>query len=65
MTTKVTVDAHAGWPVRVEAIDQFPSQTDPTRFDLGIVKPGEVRDFYIFSSRQIVVTEMARQPQET
>lgn len=65
MTTKVTVDAHAGWPVKVEAIDQYPDQTEPTHSELGIVKPGEVRDFYIHSARQIVVTEMARQPQET
>lgn len=60
MTTKVTVDAHAaGWPVKVEAIDKYPGQTEPARTELGTVAPGEVRDFYVHSNRQIVVTEMA------
>ena len=59
MTTKVTVDAHAGWPVKVEAIDQYPGDEAPKTSELGIVSPGEVRDFYIHSNRQIIVTELA------
>lgn len=60
MTTKVTVDAHAGWPVKVEAIDQFPGEAEPKTSELGIVQPGEVREFFIHSNRRIVVTEMAK-----
>jgi hypothetical protein len=59
MTTKVTIDAHAGWPVKVEAIDQYPG-TEPATSELGIVRPGEVREFNVHSSRKIVVTELAK-----
>ena len=58
MTTKVTVDAHAGWPVKVEAIDTFNGET--TKEELGTVPPHEKRDFYATSTRQIVVTEMPK-----
>jgi hypothetical protein len=65
MTTKVTVDAHAGWPVKVEAIDTIYDENGPTgaaqTVELGIVEPGTVRDFYCTNSRQLVVTEMKRQ----
>lgn len=60
MTTKVTVDAHAGWPVKVEAIDQYPGDAEPKTVELGIVAPGEVREFHVFDARRIVVTELAR-----
>ena len=58
MTTKVTVDAHAGWPVKVEAIDTLNGKTEAT--DIGTVPPHEKRDFYATSTRQIVVTEMPK-----
>lgn len=60
MTTKVTVDAHAGWPVKVEAIDQYPADAEPVTRDLGTVQPGEVREFHATSTRKIVVTELAK-----
>lgn len=56
MTTKVTVDAHAGWPVRVEAVDNYHGEIKQT--ELGIVPPFEKHDFYVHSNRQLVVTEM-------
>lgn len=60
MTTKVTVDAHAGWPVKVEAIDQYPGDAEPVTRELGIVQPGEVRDFHVFDARKIVITELKK-----
>ena len=67
MTTKVTVDAHAGWPVKVQALDnEYDHEAGDfsgafTLSDLGVVQPGEVQDFYATDSRKILVTEM-RQP---
>lgn len=66
MTTKVTVDAHAGWPVKVQALDNeydhekgdFSGAVQLT--DLGTVQPGEVQDFYCTDSRKIVVTELRK-----
>lgn len=59
MTTKVTVDAHAGWPVQVEAEDKF-LNGEITNSILGIVQPGEVRDFYVFDTRKITVIELKK-----
>ena len=59
MTTKVTVDAHAGWPVKVEAIDTYPGE-EPKSVELGIVPPGEVRDFFTFNTRVLIISEMPR-----
>ena len=59
MTTKVTVDAHAGWPVKVEAIDTYNGESKTS--ELGIVPPYENRDFYVTNTRQIVVTEMPKE----
>ena len=47
MTTKVTIDAHAGWPVEVKSIRGEPSQ--PKTFDTTIVAPNTKQDFYIHS----------------
>lgn len=62
MTTKVTVDAHAGWPVKVEALDTFNAFPEPAtqRVELGIVPPNQVQDFYIHSTRVLIITEMPR-----
>ena len=59
MTTKVTVDAHVGWPVQVEAIDQY-SATEPVTSVLGVVQPNEVREFVVFDTRRLVITELPR-----
>jgi len=59
MTTKVTVDAHAGWPVRVESIDHDGSGAT-VRADLGIVPALASQSFYAHAGRQIVVTELPK-----
>lgn len=47
MTTKVTIDAHAGWPVEVKSICGEPNSEKT--FDTTIVEPNTVKDFYIHS----------------
>lgn len=59
MTTRVTVDAHAGWPVQVEIIDQYPGQAEP-RITTEIVPALEKRDFYVHSSRALTVRELKK-----
>lgn len=56
MTTKVTVDAHAGWSVSVEAFDptmEYESE------DTVIVKPGTVEVFYVHSTKALMITELS------
>ena len=60
MTTKVTVDAHAGWPVEVIQQDRY---NDQTTLKIEIVPAKEARDFYITDTRSIIgVREMKRPP---
>ncbi len=54
MTTKVTIDAHAGWPVKV--VLSTPGKADAENHE-EIVQPGTVRDFYIHDSQNIVLVE--------
>lgn len=54
MTTKVTVDAHAGWPVEVKYIRGEPSQVQTQ--GVTIVDPNTVMDFYIHSG--MFITEI-------
>lgn len=64
MTTKITVDAHAGWPVLVQALDmdydhntrQFTNGVSLT--DLGVVEANTTQDFYATDTRKILVTEL-------
>ena len=62
MTTKVTVDAHAGWPVEVYALDSYGGSVKETL--LGTVQPGEVREFHATSSREIRAVEICK-PSDT
>ena len=59
MTTKVTVDAHAGWPVKVTTIS---ISMDGTPIPEGqretIVAPHTTQDFYVHSTMEIHVKEM-------
>lgn len=64
MTTKVTVDAHAGWPVDVviNDIGLAPS--------IERVEPHTTKDFYVFDCRSISVIEVtsagcAKAPQQS
>lgn len=56
MTTKVTVDAHAGWPVKVTTIDlnvdgsSLRSET--------VVPPNTTQDFYVHQQRELHIKEM-------
>lgn len=60
MTTKVTVDAHAGWPVKVTKVMYKPGE-ETGREDV-IVPANTVQDFYIHNNMLIHVEEMPRDP---
>jgi len=61
MTTKVTVDAHAGWPVQVTAIDTR-SDGDVSESVIATVPAYEKQDHYVTSSRKLLIEEMDREP---
>lgn len=52
MTTKVTVDAHAGWPVQV--VSECGEQGYGKTITVDIVQPKTTRDFYIHSGLRIL-----------
>jgi hypothetical protein len=56
MTTKVTVDAHAGRPVRITNISPDGGHTEV------LVEPNTVHDFYVHSTQDLRVHEV--QPNE-
>ena len=57
MTTKVTIDAHAGWPVQVITLDGEHNFAKTAH--VHIVSPRTQKDFYIHSGMNILsVTEM-------
>ena len=56
MTTKVTVDAHAGWPVRVTRITPDGGHTNIT------VDPKTVQDFHVWDGQDLRIHEV--QPDE-
>ena len=59
MTTAITVDAHAGLPVKVQAIDLHGDLIkDPVVTDLDTVQPGEIKTFYAHATRQILIEEL-------
>lgn len=51
MTTKITVDAHAGWPVRVTRIEGAGQSHS-------IVEPNSAQDFYIHSTLDLRIHEV-------
>ena len=55
MTTKVTVDAHAGWPVKVIQVNPKDGVWfgEPT-----IVPAKEVRTFYVNSEMDLIIHEV-------
>lgn len=55
MTTKVTVDAHAGWPVLVVQVVGEPNAPKSIRQD--VVEPNTTKDFYIHSGMRIISIE--------
>ena len=62
MTTKVTVDAHAGWPVEVTTLDwaEVPGREgllSATKHK-AVVAPHTTQDFYVHSHRTLEVREV-------
>lgn len=56
MTTAVTVDAHAGWPVEVQTRYKIDGLITPT-----VVEPNTARVFYIHDGLEIVsIKELPR-----
>ncbi len=55
MTTKITVDAHAGWPVKVVKIAKEGSSGS-----VEIVPANEKRDFYVHSGLDLLVSEVKK-----
>jgi hypothetical protein len=64
MTTKVTVDAHGGWPVEVTTIDLGgPDGKESSRFTT-TVSPQSKQDFYVHSYRELHLKERPLTPAE-
>ena len=55
MTTRITVDAHAGWPVQVVGIYGEPNYPKEIRTE--VVEPNTKKDFYIHSGFRIISVE--------
>lgn len=61
MTTRVTVDAHAGWPVEVTFVE-LDNAGAPARERTEIVPPKTTRDIYVHSHLELRIREL---PAET
>lgn len=61
MTTRITVDAHAGWPVRVTTVDRL--QNGALARTETIVKPHTEMSFHVWDTRDIEIHEV--QPNDT
>jgi hypothetical protein len=59
MTTKVTVDAHAGWPVKVTRVD-LDNALNPFRRTDEIVAPFTQKDFYIHTTLKLEIEELPK-----
>lgn len=57
MTTKVTVDAHAGWPVKVTQV-QLDADGNKASETESTVAPHTTQDFYVHSHLELHVKEM-------
>ena len=55
MTTRVTVDTHAGWPVKVIRIDD---KTGNWLYEPEIVAPHTVKDFYVWDGQDLLIAEV-------
>lgn len=58
MTTKVTVDAHAGWPVEVSQIQTDGNGNASSEPIVSVVMPNTTVDFYIHSHMEIKLREL-------
>ena len=55
MTTKVTIDAHAGWPILVVSVVGEAQSTKTVRST--VVEPNTKKDIYIHSGERIISIE--------
>jgi hypothetical protein len=61
MTTSVTIDAHAGWPVEVKT-ESIDTATGNVTVGTKIVDPGTQQTFYIYTNHNIVsIRELDRE----
>lgn len=60
MTTKITVDAHAGWPVEVTATEVVADGTRTLEW-VQIVPAGTIRDFHIYDVRELTFREVKKE----
>lgn len=58
MTTKVTVDAHAGWDI--EVVVARGEYNEIRVLETEVVPAGTVREFYIHSGMRLVLVEEIR-----
>lgn len=60
MTTSVEIFAH-NWPVNVVALDRGPDGAVQP-LELGTVEPGQTIRHSVWSTRQLLITEMLERP---
>lgn len=60
MTTKVTVEAHAGWPVQIDGIN--PKTGEKANWHHPRVEPGQTMTVYVHSTMDLRIHEV--QPDE-
>jgi len=61
MTTKVTVDAHAGWPVNVQLQNRKDAKsTEWTTVETQVVPAMGTADIYVHQTRRLIVEEGER-----
>lgn len=63
MTTKVTVDAHAGWPIEVVTMVGEPDH--PRSAQLTVVEANTQQNFYIHSGLSILSIAEMKRPETT
>ena len=60
MTTRVMVDAHAGWPVQVTLLS-INSDGEKTGETVRTVEPNTTQDFCVHSHQELHVKELPRE----
>ncbi len=60
MTTKITVDAHAGWPVEVQEID-LDKDGLVISSRMTIVQPKTIQDFAVWDNRKLSIKELKKE----
>lgn len=60
MTSRVHVDAHAGWPIEVTLVNLDDSGAE-TGVSITVVAPYTAQDFHVWDDRAIRIREMRRE----